>query len=173
MERRASVTLAATLLAALIIYPGTVSLAGPSSTTVGEFIARVSALTGQPQRSFLPSSATEAKAAGRSELLEPLTFGVVLEVAAGLGISLKTPSNPLAPVSAEQAGVMATQIAMNYSARGSGVTVDEPPTQCLSSDNRGTCVDCCKQAIGASGQYCGRFCHANVPPPPSPGEPAP
>jgi hypothetical protein len=86
---------------------------------------------------------------------------------------LKSPANPMSPVSAEGASAIAGVIAMGYAAHGAAGSVEDPPNQCLSSENRGSCVDCCKAAAGASGQYCGRFCHANVAPPPSPGEPTP
>jgi hypothetical protein len=52
-------------------------------------------------------------------------------------------------------------------------TLTDGPSQCLTSEDPGSCVDCCKEATGLTGAHCGRYCHANVPPPPSPDEPVP
>ena len=51
-------------------------------------------------------------------------------------------------------------------------TTDGLPTSCLSSTNRGACVNCCKEA-GAAANQCAHFCQSNVSPPVSDPEPQP
>ena len=141
--------------------------------TVGDFLARVAVLASQQQTGGGSSDVTRvSKLTAGLDRSEPLTYGAISRIAADLGVSVTPHAVPTAPVSAELASTIAGLLAASFSA-GGVVTPGEVPNACLSSENRGVCVDCCKAATGLTGQYCGRFCHANVPPPPSPGEPTP
>jgi len=142
--------------------------------TVGQFASRVVAAVGQ--------DASDIEAVKRSlrtmgvvadfDATAPLTAGMAARIAGDLGVQVRPSSTPASPLSTGQAVALAGHIA--------GVVVDQAaasladtPDQCLSSDNRGACVACCKEATGLTGKFCGRFCQANVPPPPSPEEPLP
>jgi hypothetical protein len=103
----------------------------------------------------------------------PLTYATVSRIARELGVQVAPPANPDAVVSSAQAGAIASLLAAVHGGASVTLPADDVPSQCLTSDNRGRCVDCCKAASGDGGQFCGRFCHANVPPPVSPGEPQP
>jgi hypothetical protein len=170
MKIQSALILAAALAIAGAL-PGLALAVDRAPVTVGDFAARVAVLTGQPPTVLAAAAKTDP--ANRALLGSSLTFGAISMVAADLGVTLKSPINPTAQVTAGQAEIIAGALARGYAARGSGNTIDEPPTECLSSENRGFCVECCKTATGGNGQFCGRFCHANVAPPISPGEPLP
>jgi len=173
MKNRGYVVLAGTVLLALLVPTVTRSMDG-TAPSVGDFLARLAVLTGQQQRERRGHADATQVFALTADLdrSAPLTYGAISRIAADLGVAVTPPAVPAAPVSAERASAIAGLIATSYT-MGGVVTPGENPSQCLTSDNRGTCVDCCKAATGLTGQYCGRFCHANVSPPPSPGEPEP
>jgi hypothetical protein len=146
---------------------------GPA--TVAQFLNRLAA-----QVKAQPSEANGSKAAAKPAPVwadlnstAPLTYGTVSRIAADLGVQVAPPANPDAVVTSAQAGAIASLITALRTSASVELPADDVPNQCLSSANRGACVDCCKLASGLGGQFCGRFCHANVPPPPSPGEPQP
>jgi hypothetical protein len=159
---------AAAFLSASIAWGAAVP-AGANPATVGDFVKRVAVLTGTQSgvvaKAKLESIADLTAAA-------PLTYGMVSRIAADLGIRVAPPANPDATMTVARAGAMASYVAAGLASASVEVPAD-PPDQCLNLDNRGACVDCCKTATGLSGQYCGRFCHANVVPPPSPKDPQP
>ncbi len=160
--------LAATALAA----PGAPATTGKA--TVGEFAVKLATALGY--------DAADAKAAAgalsrrgvtlAADLSSPLTEGDAARVMSELGIAMVEPANPGAPVSSARAGSLLASIPASMSIEGIS-PADEGPTQCLTSVDRGTCVNCCKDATGLTGKFCGQYCHANVPPPPSDGEPQP
>jgi hypothetical protein len=160
--------LAATALAA----PGASATTGKA--TVGEFAVQLATALGY--------DAADAKAAAGAlnrrgvtfvaDLSATLTEGDAARIMTNLGIAMVAPANPGAPVSAARAGSLVASLPASMSIEGIAPE-DEGPTQCLSSVDRGTCVNCCKAASGLTGKFCGRYCHANVAPPPSDGEPQP
>ena len=44
--------------------------------------------------------------------------------------------------------------------------------ECFIERNHGACVECCKRLTLVKANFCARYCHADVPPPPG-GEPQP
>ena len=160
--------LAATVLAA----PGAPATA--AKATVGEFAVRLATALGYDA----PDAKAAAGALNRrgvtlaADLSATLTEGDAARVMSDLGIAMVTPANPGAPVSAARAGSLVASVPASMSIEGIAPE-DEGPTQCLSSVDRGTCVNCCKSATGLTGKFCGHYCHANVAPPPSDGEPQP
>ena len=154
--------------------------AGPSDAakqmTVGEFLKKVAVAVGEQPRDARAASEAQKQrtlaAGGEYDASAPLTFGIAARIAADLGVTVVSPGESTRLVSPAQAGLIASYIGAN-SAEAGVSTLTTPPDQCLSSANRGVCVDCCKSATGLTGKFCGQYCHANVPPPPSPGEPQP
>jgi hypothetical protein len=143
--------------------------------TVGEFALKVADALGLD-----PKDATAAVGALKqrgvtfaADLSATLTEGEAVRVLSDLGMTVVAPVNPGAAVSSVRATSMVAAIPPSANLERSLPSEDEGPTQCLTSADRGTCVNCCKDASGLTGKFCGRFCHANVPPPVSPGEPQP
>jgi hypothetical protein len=173
MSRKIALAAMAAVIFAAIV-PGVVHSADQARATVGGFALRVSSLT-SGQSAETGDVTTVMKRFGLPEGLDagsPLTYGEIARIAASLGVAIAPEPNPSGPVSQDLSRAIAGLLSAAYAGHGAPAT-DEPPAQCLTSDNRGTCVDCCKAATNSTGQYCGRFCHANVTPPPSPGEPQP
>jgi len=163
------------IAAALSFVGASAMVAGAERVvTVGQFASRVVAAIGQ-DAGDIEAVKRSLRAMGlvtEFDAAAPLTAGMAARIAGELGVRVAPTPTPAAPLSTGQAVALAGHIA--------GVVVDkaaagltETPDQCLSSDNRGACVACCKEATGLTGQFCGHFCHANVPPPPSPEEPQP
>jgi hypothetical protein len=147
--------------------------ATPAASTVGEFIAQLgSAIQGEPQ-TFHSAQATLRRlgATGEFDPSAALTEGFVTRFAADLGVNTTPGSNPSAPVSAVRSTAIAGRLATALEARPNFGT-EGLPTACLNSANRGACVNCCKET-GATASQCAHFCHSNVPPSPSDGEPNP
>lgn len=174
MSRKVALAVMVAVVVAAIVVPGILYSAEPVHPTVGGFALRVWSLTSDQS---LPAG-NEAAAMKRLGLPggldagSPLTYGEILRISTSLGVEIAAAPNPAEAVSQERSNAIAGLLARAYTGHAAPAT-DEPPTQCLTSANRGSCVDCCKAALDSTGQYCGRFCHANVPPPPSPGEPQP
>lgn len=148
----------------------------PAPATVAQFINSLAIKAGPQPVDAKTSKAATAKPAAAWDGLDssaPLTYATVSRIAHDLGVQVTPPANPDAVVSSAQAGAIASLITAARGGASVSLPADEVPNQCLTSDNRGKCVDCCKSASGEDGQFCGRFCHANVAPPPSPGEPQP
>jgi hypothetical protein len=176
MKTRKGVALAGLVIALSVGISGVAYSSDSAPATVGQFVKRLAVATQtQPSTTKASNGAATRTVAAWADLdpNSPLTYGTVYRIAADLGVQVAPPANPNAVVSSAQAGVIAGLISTSRGATGVAIPVDDVPSQCLSSDNRGKCVDCCKQASGDGGQFCGRFCHQNVPPPPSPGEPTP
>lgn len=159
---------AAALLSASVAW-GSAVPEGTNPATVADFVKRVAVLTGTQS-----GAAAKSKVESIADLTAaaPLTYGTVSRIAADLGIRVAPPADPDATVNVARAGAIASYVAAGLASASVEVPAD-PPNQCLNSDNRGACVDCCKTATGLSGQYCSRFCHANAVPPPSPKDPQP
>ena len=103
----------------------------------------------------------------------PLTDGVVALIAADLGLSVAPPSRPGSEVPAGRGEALARSIGAVLAGRSGVPPADvELPTECLSADNRGECVNCCKTATGLASNICSHFCQ-QITPPVSPGEPQP
>jgi len=140
--------------------------------TVGTFVRQVAAaVAGEPRT--LDEARSTLLQLGSNQAFDPaapLTEGFVAALAADLGVAIqtsRTPSNQITPAHAiALAGVL------GLSAERKTTSGDPLPTQCLSSQNRGVCVNCCK-ATGATASDCAHFCHSNVPPPTSTPEPQP
>ncbi len=146
----------------------------PARTTVGEFAVRLASAIG-----YDPVDATAAAGILKrhgitfaADLSVAMTEGEAARVLSEFGITAVAPAIPATPVSPARAASLATAISSSTSVEGRSLQ-GEGPTQCLSSRNRGECNNCCKDASGLGGQFCGRYCHANVPPPVSPDEPQP
>ena len=148
--------------------------AAAAKATVGEFALNLATALGY--------DAVDAKAATKAlegrgvtfaaDLSAALTEGEAARIMSDLGIAVAKPANPGAAMSPARVGSLMASIPPSLGI-DSKVTQDEGPTQCLSSVDRGTCVNCCKDATGLTGKFCGRYCHANVAPPASDEEPQP
>jgi len=147
--------------------------ATPAATTVGLFVTQLAAaVEGEPQ-TFRSAQATLRRlgATGDFNASAVLTEGFVTRMAGDLGINVTPGTSPAATVSAVRSTAIAGRLATYLEARPNFNT-EGLPTACLSSENRGACVNCCKET-GASANACAHFCQSNVPPPPSDGEPTP
>lgn len=141
-------------------------------TTVGTFMVQVAtAIDGQPRTlDAARETLRRLGAGGAFDASATLTEGVVARLVADLGVAMGQTGNPAAPVSAVRSAAVASHLGAVL--EGRGIFTDQLPTACLSSANRGACVNCCKEA-GAAANLCAHFCHANVPPPVSDEEPNP
>jgi opacity protein-like surface antigen len=153
-----------------------------AKATVGDFAVKVAVALG-----YSVSDQTKAADALRTrgvnvaaDLNAPLTEGMAAGILGDLGVNVNASANPDSQMSAIKAGTLAGTLAQTLA---SGASPADLPDQCLHSADRGTCVDCCITAVGplpdpgggtrTAGKECSKFCKANVPPPPSPGEPTP
>jgi hypothetical protein len=156
---------------------------GPKTTpTVGEFALKVNTALGNKAVSQ-KAAADSLRSLGvnlGADLGAPLTEERAAGILADLGVKVTTanPKNPLSAAKADQllAGVsLSTAASVAPAANGL-------PTQCLNSPNRGTCVDCCKAAVGPveniqgnlqdPGKICSNLCKSVLPPgQASPSEP--
>ena len=164
--------LCASVTVAAFAAPGAPVAAGKA--TVGEFAVKVATALGY-DAADAKSAASALKGRGvtfAADLSATLTEGEAARIMTDLGISVVAPTNPGASVPAARLGSLVASIPPSTGIEGISPE-DEGPTQCLSSVDRGTCVNCCKSATGLTGKFCGHYCHANVPPPPSPEEPTP
>jgi len=164
--------LSAGVAVAAFAAPGAPVAAGKA--TVGEFAVKVAGALGL-DASDAKAAASALKSRGvtfAADLSATLTEGEAARIMSDLGVAVVAPANPGTPVSTARAGSLVGSIPASASIEGISPE-DEGPTQCLSSVDRGTCVNCCKTATGQTGKFCGHYCHANVPPPPSPEEPTP
>jgi len=141
--------------------------------TVGQFIANLAAaVTGEPQT--IRAAQDTLRRLGSTGQFDPsaaLTEGFVARMASDLGVNMAPGSNASTPVSPARSTAIVGRLAAFLEAKPV-YTTDGLPNSCLSSSNRGECVNCCKDAGGQANQ-CAHFCHSNVPPPPSDGEPQP
>jgi len=162
---------------AVMLFAAATAMAAPgagNTATVGQFATQLVAALGQ-NAGDIASVTAALRAMGVTADFDanaPLTAETAVRLASELGVKVTAPTASAGAVSAGQAAALAGYIAgvfVDHAAAG----LSEPPSQCLSSANRGACNNCCKDATGLTGQFCGRYCHANVPPPPSPDEPQP
>ena len=150
--------------------------AGPrtqQAQTVGQFIANLAAaVTGEPQTiRSAQDTLRRLGSTGDFNASAALTEGFVVRMASDLGVNIAPGSNASTTVSPAQSTAIVGRLAAYLEAKPV-YTTDGLPNACLSSSNRGECVNCCKDAGGQANQ-CAHFCHSNVPPPPSDGEPQP
>lgn len=162
----------AVALGLLATAPGRAADRATDRVTVGQFTNQIVAIIGEN-----PHGAENVRVTLRAlgigadiDANAPLTAGVAALVAEVLRVKVAPPSSPAALMTPGQATSLAGHIGSAYVGATEGSV--EPPVQCLTSLNRGQCNDCCKEATGLTGQYCGRFCHMNVATP-SPDEPQP
>lgn len=141
--------------------------------TVGAFIMQVAtAVDGQPRT--LEAAQATLRRIGAHGAFDPsaqLTEAFVVRLAAELGVAMAPTSNPGAPVSTVRSAAVAGHLGAIFEGRPMFST-DSLPSACLSSTNRGECVNCCKDS-GAAANACAHFCLNNVPPGPSDVEPQP
>jgi hypothetical protein len=141
--------------------------------TVGAFIMQVAtAVEGEPRT--LDAAQATLRRLGAHGAFDPstqLTEAFVVRLAADLGVAMTPTSNPGAPVSTVRSAAVAGHLGAIFEGRPPFVT-DALPTACLTSVNRGACVNCCKET-GAPANACAHFCQSNVPPGPSDVEPNP
>jgi len=174
MTKKLLLVLALSTCVAVAAFAAPAAPVAAGKATVGEFAVKVAGALGL--------EATDAKSAAgalkdrgvtfAADLSATLTEGEAARILSDLGVSVVAPANPGAVVTSVRAGSMAAAIPPSAGIEGISPE-DDGPTQCLSSVDRGTCVDCCKAATGLTGKFCGKYCHANVAPPPSPEEPTP
>lgn len=181
MTKRTFMVLAlAASLMVVGVYAAPSTPAKAKGVTVGDFAIKVAAVL-QYDASTAQAAASALEHRGitlASDLSTPMTQGEAARVLADFGINTVAPKNSSDPVTAQQAGTLAGLIStMSVSSTADGPPL---PDQCLHSVDRGTCVDCCKAATSCGPppaafdcNKCAKFCHNNVPPPPSPGEPTP
>jgi hypothetical protein len=162
------------------VYAAPSTPAKAKGVTVGDFAIKVAAVL-QYDSSTPQAAASALERRGitlADDLGTPMTQGEAARVLTDLGISVIPPKNSSDPVTAQQAGTLAGLIStLSTQSTASGPSL---PDQCLHSINRGNCQDCCKAATLCGPppapfdcNTCAKFCKNNVPPPPSPGEPAP
>jgi hypothetical protein len=171
--KRAVTLMGIALCVATLAQAAPIGKATPAASTVGEFIAQLgSALKGEPQT--FRSAQDTLRRLGSTGEFDPsaaLTEGFVTRLAADLGVPVTPGSGSSTPVSSVRSVAIVGRLATALEARPH--FGDEGlPTACLSSENRGVCVNCCKET-GAAANECAHFCHLNVTPPPSDDEPNP
>ena len=175
MMRKPFVALAVSAILTVSVFAAASGVVKSDTVSVGDFAAKVAVALGYevPNQKAAVSALRNRGVNLAADLSAPLTDGQVARIMADLGMSVAQPANPSGFVSSAKASALASTIGSE--GLTSGVTAENgpPPNQCLSSVDRGTCVNCCKDATGLTGKFCGRFCHANVPPPISPEEPTP
>ena len=149
------------------------------AVTVGDFAVKLTKALGKP--------ATDQRAAAEAlkslgvkvgnDLGAGLTEGVAARILGELGLRT-TASRSDSPVSVKKADQFAALAGLSAGA-SSGLPTSTPlPTQCLEEKDRGQCINCCHDALGAQGivdnNGCTVFCHAVLPPgKSSPDEPLP
>jgi hypothetical protein len=155
---------------------------GPKTTpTVGEFALKVNTALGNKAVSQ-KAAADSLRSLGvnlGADLGAPLTEERAAGILADLGVKVTT-ANPKSPLSAAKADQLLAGVSLSSAA--SVVPSNDLPTQCLNSPNRGTCVECCKAAVGLieniqgklqdPGKVCSNLCKSVLPPgQASPSEP--
>lgn len=183
MKTKALVVLALSAALVAAAYAAPAAPAKTGKTTVGEFAVKIATAFGTEEPNA-NKAAEGLKARGvdlSANLGATLTEGTVARIMSDLGMKVTAPANPNEPVSEAKAGFLAGLIATN--SLGAGISMEAAlPQQCLSSQNRGQCVECCKAATACGNpedgapitcNLCAKFCHNNVPPPVSDEEPAP
>jgi hypothetical protein len=150
--------------------PGPAPQSAP--VTVGSFVRQVAAAVDGETRTLDQARDTLLRLGLKLQFdpAAPLTEAFVAGLAADLGVAVQPSQAPATQITPARASAMAGLLALSANrSHGGG---DPLPTECLSSVNRGNCVNCCK-ATGAAATDCAHFCHANVPTPPSSPEPQP
>jgi len=151
------------------------------AVTVGDFAVKVTSAIGQPVAS--PGAAVQSlKSLGVNieDANARLTEGTAAKILADLGLRVST-SNPGSAVTSAKADQLAAFAGLASTASSVSPETDLP-TQCLQNANRGTCVDCCKIALGCTNLQaqcefstpCAKFCKQVLPPgQQSPSDPNP
>ena len=153
-----------------VAAPSPVRQSGPA--TVGGFVRQVAAAVDGEPRTLEQARGTLVRLGSslRFEPTAPLTEAFVASLAADLGVAIQPSQTPSTQITPARSATIAGMLAMATDRHRSDG--DPLPVECLSSQNRGSCVNCCK-ATGAEASACAHFCHANVPPSPSDPEPQP
>ena len=140
--------------------------------TVGGFVRQVAAAADGEPRTLEQARVTLVRLGSnvRFDPTAPLTEAFVASLAASLGVPIEPSRMPASQISPARSTAIAGLLALAAERRHT--SGDPLPTQCLSSDNRGACVNCCKDT-GAAASDCSHFCQANSPPPVSDPEPQP
>jgi hypothetical protein len=180
MKTKALVVLALSvgLVAAAYAAPAAPAKTG---TTVGQFAVRIATALGteEPNASKAADALRSRGVDLSADLSATLTEGTVARIMADLGMKVSAPADPTTPVSDAKAGYLAgvigTQAMTNSISLETGL-----PNQCLTSKNRGQCVECCKAATlcgpppaAFDCNVCSKFCKNNNPGGPSDEEPNP
>jgi len=180
MKTKALVVLALSLglVAAAYAAPAAPAKTG---TTVGEFAVRLATAFGteEPNASKAAEALRSRGVDLSANLSATLTEGTVARIMSDLGMKVTAPANPNTPVSDAKAGYLAGVIGTQ--AMASSISLETGlPNQCLTSKNRGQCVECCKAATLCGPppavfdcNVCSKFCKNNNPGGPSDEEPAP
>ena len=165
-----AVGMTACLSSLTMAAPGAVQQGAP--VTVGGFVRQVAAAVDGEPRSLDQARVTLLRLGSKLQFdpAAPLTEAFVASLAADLGVAVQPSQMPATQVTPARSTAMAGLLALAAERRHT--TGDPLPVECLSSDNRGVCVNCCK-ATGAAASDCSHFCHSNVPPVPSNPEPQP
>jgi hypothetical protein len=171
---RASLSIAVGMTACLaslaVADPSPVRQTGPA--TVGGFVLQVAAAVDGEPRTLQQARVTLLHFGSNLQFdpSAPLTEAFVARLAADLGVSIQPSQIPSTQVSQGRSTAIAGLMALAAERRNTDG--DPLPVECLSSTNRGVCVNCCK-GTGATASDCAHFCHSNVPPSPSNPEPQP
>jgi hypothetical protein len=187
MTKKPFVALALCAGLTMAVFAASGTPAKKSQVTVGEFAVKVASALGYETRDQKVAQKT-LRGMGvnlAADLNAPLTEGAVAKIMTDLGVSVMVPSAPETPVSSAKAGFLAGSLA----ASSFGTETQEPPqpieppTECLQAIDRGTCVNCCKDAVGMltnhqgnprdAGKECSKFCKAWTGPIVSDEEPQP
>ena len=152
--------------------------------TVGEFAVKLARVAGTAS-SDAKTAAQSLKSLGvnvGADLNATLTEDRAARILADLGFTVKSARTGTA-VSLSKADSLAS-LASAATIAATSVASTDLPAECLQSPNRGTCVDCCKAAVGPitnaqgnpqdPGLICTNFCASVLPPGhQSPSEPTP
>jgi hypothetical protein len=165
-----AVGMTACLASLAVADPSPVRQTGP--TTVGGFVRQVAAAVDGEPRTLEQARVTLLHLGSNLQFdpSAPLTEAFVARLAADMGVSIQPSQMPSTEVSTGRSTAIAGLLALAAERRSTDG--DPLPVECLTSANRGVCVNCCK-ATGAASSDCAHFCHSNVPPSPSNPEPQP
>lgn len=174
MMRKSILVLAVVAALTVGIFAATSSAQKSTTVTVGDFAVKVAKALGNKAASPREAAALLQKAGVNLEknLSAELTEGQAAGILRDLGIKALT-SNPDKSLSAAKADQLAVAVSLS-SASSVGTDDFNPPSSCQETGNRGTCVDCCKAAVGPifnrqgnpqdPGKLCTIFCSTVVPP---------
>jgi hypothetical protein len=170
MMRKSFLAIAVTAALVVGVYAAS---SAPKPVTAGEFAVKVSRAMGV-ERADSKAAAAALKSFGvnfGTDLNASLTEGQAARILGDLGlrVSTTTPSSVVFEGKADSLASLARAATVQAGIAPAGL-----PTQCLNSPDRGTCVDCCKAAVGSitdaggnpkdPGPLCSKFCQSLLPP---------